>query len=53
MSGRVYHHLDSGDRNDTILEHVCEGFWAHKSYRGNGRVLFLRPSCTSNMSYPY
>ena len=26
MSGKVYHHLDVGNINDTILEYIYEGF---------------------------
>ena len=37
MHGQVYHHMGVGDRNDTILKHICEGFWERKSYRGNVR----------------
>ena len=31
MYGEVYHHLDFGDRNGTILKHICEGFM-HVNY---------------------
>ena len=53
MYGQVYHHLDVGDSNDTILEHVYEGFWAHKSYLGNKQGWYLKLACNSNKSYPY